>query len=718
MKVDLKRTSGAMAEALLAAEEGLRFIEGKSDSMTPWLQYQLASLMVGIGDFERVLPLLQEASEGVDVKRHAKMQHESLRSMILGERGNFFLKIGNTDHAAFWLDQEMEAAMECDHFDALRCSKLNRTRLAMARWSYEECLKLAREGRRDHQKRGIVDSVSAQFRLLEGLSGYHLKQVSIEEVVSILEDPLLGPLSILAPLLRFAWVRTGDGDLDGARTILEKAREVLAGISSGSTSRDANHRRALHDAVTSRLERALCRREEKPDSKRLRDCLLASKMSFDSFLQVWETVPLIEGGVGFLQYKDQTRIVGELLTLTLEVYPGNDGVGRAFQELVRAQALGTLARKLGVKVGDEGLLSRIRSRVIKPNGGLIVFLPGPDQGHVFLVDQETIRHEFLPDRDSLLLARDELVSQILERPGFEDGRVDPFSTMLVEKSARKLTELLLPERVQEHIRGLSSIAVVGDDQLGWIPMSCLLLASPDEKVAPRPLGLTHAISYLPSVPVGLHLARMVREKKIVKNIDLNLIYFGDKAIKNHPSWSKIPFSSSSLNKIYASPRKIKISQSLDPATLKDVQVLQFLTHGDSDPGLPRPAKLLMSGSNDFSDGIFDCRDAEKWTSPPLVVLTACGSGRGQVRRGEAGVSSFEGAFLSMGAKAVLSSPGDLDVMSTLALTEFFHQALVQKHSPAEALRQARVRVANTPRFDHPYFYALMRVVGVGHRPIF
>jgi len=146
-------------------------------------------------------------------------------------------------------------------------------------------------------------------------------------------------------------------------------------------------------------------------------------------------------------------------------------------------------------------------------------------------------------------------------------------------------------------------------------------------------------------------------------------------------------------------------------------VLQLFVHGVADPGRERPAGLVLAPAPG-DDGLLWCEDLARLHLPPLVVLSACGAARGPVRRGEDGLTNLGGAALSAGARCVILARGDLEVAATLKMMAVFHVRLRAGDSPAEALRLARKALAADPQWSHPFYHALLQVVGLGQEPIF
>lgn len=106
------------------------------------------------------------------------------------------------------------------------------------------------------------------------------------------------------------------------------------------------------------------------------------------------------------------------------------------------------------------------------------------------------------------------------------------------------------------------------------------------------------------------------------------------------------------------------------------------------PGVFRPDQPLESGVK-LADGL--AKVSQLFELPParqrLVILSACETGRGQVRRGEEVVGLVR-AWMYAGADGVLVSLWQVDDLATLLLMDAFHQFL-QDASAARALAQAK-----------------------------
>lgn len=94
----------------------------------------------------------------------------------------------------------------------------------------------------------------------------------------------------------------------------------------------------------------------------------------------------------------------------------------------------------------------------------------------------------------------------------------------------------------------------------------------------------------------------------------------------------------------------------------------------------------------------------------LVVLSACGTGRGPVGLGD-GFGRMTRALQAAGAQAVVASLWDVNDESTRVLMEAMHESLRRGVSKDEALRFAMERLSHNPDTSHPYFWSAFVLVG-------
>lgn len=131
-----------------------------------------------------------------------------------------------------------------------------------------------------------------------------------------------------------------------------------------------------------------------------------------------------------------------------------------------------------------------------------------------------------------------------------------------------------------------------------------------------------------------------------------------------------------------------------------VQALHLACHGWFDRNRPRLSGLVLSGGEMLTlDDLYRLD-----LGADLAVLSACTSGRGDIRRGE-GVIGLVRGFLFAGCSRVVVSNWKVQDDSTRDLMVSFYRNLRQENlSPAAALRSAKLAFLRTPR-AHPFHWA-------------
>jgi hypothetical protein len=434
--------------------------------------------------------------------------------------------------------------------------------------------------------------------------------------------------------------------------------------------------------------------------------------------EAWSALPDEEGGIGFLLYGRRRALLGELVRLTLELEPGEAGVAAAFAELVRVQALGSLARR--AELGAPSL-EFLQQRWLGPRHGLLVYLPAPGASHLFLLDRERLSHVPLVSSARIDPLRRGYFSHLLGAPR---GELDPETrAWLVAEERRlagELSLLVLPPAAAERVRGWSALSIVGVDALGPLPFEWLPLG------AERHLGLQRAVDYVPGLPlVPALLARAGARPAL----DLELVVAVEPApgaARRWPELAAIPWDEARsaelaaaypAERVHAWPAASATPEALAAHDFSSAGVLQIVAHGALDERRARPAVLMLS-AGDEGEGLFGCEHAQRARPPALVVLTACRSAGGPLRRGDAGAADFGGAWLSAGARAVVLSHAELLAEDALLQSEALHARLAAGGSPAAALASARAELVRTHGELAPFLGGLLHVVGLGHEPVF
>lgn len=127
------------------------------------------------------------------------------------------------------------------------------------------------------------------------------------------------------------------------------------------------------------------------------------------------------------------------------------------------------------------------------------------------------------------------------------------------------------------------------------------------------------------------------------------------------------------------------------STAGSFDVVHFAGHAVSNVDYPALSNLRLAGMPGDSNGMLFAHEIANipFERTRLVVLAACQTSAGRIRRGE-GVFNLARPFLAAGVPAVVASLWDVDDRATRALFVAFHRALSGGATPADALRAAQI----------------------------
>ena len=442
------------------------------------------------------------------------------------------------------------------------------------------------------------------------------------------------------------------------------------------------------------------------------DVLRARALVLDRLWQAlvdrWHQQPASRVGEGPLFFGDLRRALVELLRSRLAVLGDTDAMAAVLRDVVRAQSVGSLAKELAAATPD---LAAIRSGLCPPGHGLLVYVPGHDCSVALAIDADAVAvHVLAVGALGIDRRRQLLLSALQEARGGADPRA-------FLAAARASAEVLLPAPLCRSLAGWSSVTIVGLESLGYLPFE--LLPGPDG----RRLGTTHAVTYLPSLPVGVWLAehRRAVAPPQQRAARVRVLACPDAAAPadalDRPE--PLQFGDAEAADLRAATAGTELQILRGAAATASAcfradgfDFVQVLAHGVRDERRADPQGLL------FGDGqVLWPADLQHGGSPPYLLLTSCRAGRGRLRRGDDGRHQLSGAALLAGARGVVAPVLDVGYQSSLTFAADLHRGLWRDGLPlAEALRQARVAAAarGGPSAWDAFLYHL---VGLGETPL-
>ena len=148
--------------------------------------------------------------------------------------------------------------------------------------------------------------------------------------------------------------------------------------------------------------------------------------------------------------------------------------------------------------------------------------------------------------------------------------------------------------------------------------------------------------------------------------------------------------------------------------IQSYRVVHIATHGVLDAMRPQFSGLVLSlvGNKRDDDGFL--RTGEVFNlklGAPLVMLSACESGLGKVKRGE-GVTGLSRAFMYAGATTVgVTLWSVADKPTAELMTDFYQRLLGPNPTPSDAMRKAQLAMISGKKYSAPFYWAPFVLVG-------
>jgi CHAT domain-containing protein len=148
--------------------------------------------------------------------------------------------------------------------------------------------------------------------------------------------------------------------------------------------------------------------------------------------------------------------------------------------------------------------------------------------------------------------------------------------------------------------------------------------------------------------------------------------------------------------------------------LQSYRAVHIATHGVLDASRPQFSGVVLSlvGNKNDDDGFL--RTGEVFNlklGAPLVMLSACETGLGKVKRG-AGVIGLSQAFMYAGANTVgVTLWSVADKPTAELMTGFYQRLLGPNPLPSDAMREAQLAMISGKKYSAPFYWAPFVLVG-------
>ena len=714
------RTGGDLARARAVLQEHLHERRpSREDRYLPWVHVELADFARHEGAWAEARRHLDAAREllvpdGADPFAAARPEQREL-ALALGTwcdvAGQLYLELGRTELAARAFDAHL------DHAEALGDEALfwgaidNQVRLALAADRLTEVEALWDRARNAPFWQSGRPADRAKLRLALGQARVELERAgereegaAFETLVGVLEEPGAYEHDAFEAELMLATSALDAGALGEAEDWLAAARErrVAWNHGAGVEAPAASRSRFGLEALGWRLARAA------GEDERIATAYAESRAAFERFLASWSDAPLAAEGVGFLQSRWRRDFLAEVLALDRAALGEERGRRAVVADVLEVQVRGTLTRALGAQAVT---LEEVQSEFLGPGCGALVYVPGREASLGLALSRDAVELiELAPARVLRRASR-----ALAEAAGEAIVTGGATNEAQLTDAIRRASDRLLPPELWRVIQHWDEVVIVAAEGAGIFGLECLVTGSGE------PLGLVKAVSHVPSLPVGVALARAARTAAPRKGVWL--LAPAD-AISPPPGFETlppVPFDEAHADELCAlygrEESRIVAGASAKMALLRSPELgrraaLDVIAHGLFDPTRPRPAGLLLANG----EALFSA-EVEALDVPPLVTLVACGTARGPLRLGDDGRAHLGAAFLAAGARVVLMGATELEYRASLLLDGVFHERLAEGVPPAEALRRARVAAVESAPGVPAVHHLLVRAYGLGSAPL-
>jgi CHAT domain-containing protein len=345
----------------------------------------------------------------------------------------------------------------------------------------------------------------------------------------------------------------------------------------------------------------------------------------------------------------------------------------------------------------------IQRDVLGSGRALVEYVLGESKSYVFVLGASGLVSAELPGRAEI---EREVAAYRRELSGRVTGLTVAGAMGRYSVSSRKMYSLLVGP-VEKALAGNRELIVVPDGVLAYVPFETL--------TGDGPLVAKFAIAYAPSASALAGL-----RTRAGAGVGGTLLALGDPVYGPAAGLAKLPNTRGEVTAIGAlfgaGERRIylgaeaKVGQ-LKGADLLGVRYLHVAAHGVLDEEAPGRSGVVLS------DGVLEVPEILRLRMrAEMVTLSACQTGLGKVLAGE-GVMGLSRAFLFAGARSVVVSLWNVNDAATAELMKAFYGNLKRGVGAAEALRLAKLGLANGAQraWRHPYFWAGFVFVGDGVR---
>lgn len=624
--------------------------------------------------------------------------NREFRARFHALRGRLRLELGLLDYAAAEQELAEEAARLSGVPEALAMSRHLAIDVALSSQRYRQAVELARSVLEEPLFIALSREQVVLFQLAEGICQAAVERRALlgvpgaGEPVPLAESParrlllllldsgLVGRPDALKALRVLADGALLRGEHALAAEHLEDFEELVALAAGDDALRE--------ETIAAALRWQLVHRDPASDAPALADAHRGLERAFGELLLQWGSIPEREGGggVGFLRREWRSEILATLIDAERTAAPGPAGDRRAFEHVLRAQAMGSRARREGISAPKIG---EVQEALLAPRRALLVLLPARSRSHLFVLEGERLECVPLPPYESLRAAAEPVTGGLRARGrGVTDDALEALGTAL------------LPSEVAQRMSGWDEVYALGFDRLRG-----LLVAS-----LPRPdgamFGVHTGLSTLSSIPLAVARVQRLRSPAAAGALDaLFVLAPGSHGLRGLDDLSLGEAEERALTAPFASRHAVLRGDDVQEQLLArrdelgSLPLLFVLAHTVPDHENEWGAKLVLGRGEDGEARYLGVDEIRELSLSGVVLLASCSAAKAPPRIGDDALAHLGGAFLDAGAQCVILARDLVEYRATLALFERLHVRLADGATTAEALRAALAETLGDDPWD-------------------
>lgn len=613
-----------------------------------------------------------------------------------------------------WLSEALELAVKSENNRKIPGVSLTLGKLRLAQQKYPEALKLlntAYEGNvRLGEKERIIEASSFLGKLYFETNQPDLAKKYLEESINLSRE--IGSTKYLwEPLYMLAQIKSGEKDTATSLKLLTEAVDVIEGLKQNLAGGDYEKRFfsksgpkvKIYQMLVSELitqnkvkeafyyqERANVEglREQTRGNDNTRGADVISEEEDVKDLQIkisgiYEQLVKEKSKPEGQQNKEKINSLEQLMTVAQNDYQN------FIDSLVTQNE--TLAENFSKNVNPIQLEAACRK--LPPDMTILEYLIADNKLIIFIASNNTLEAKMVEINSSdfekfILSFYNQIISKTDEHK--------------LKNNAAQLYSILI-DPVKDKIKDSKKLVIIPTGKLFKLPFHAIGKTDSDNKF--HYLLEEYSIFYTNNL-------EFINSAGSTNN-DIRIVAYGN-------ADSTLPNAEVEVNNIKSVFSKTMVytrhmaTEDLAKQNMVSFPYIHFATHGNLDPVNFKNSYLTLAPNvikgEDGRLTMLEIRSIKYLNNCNLVILSACNTAVNDEKI-EGWINNPANVFITKGARSVIASLWMVDDLATSKLMENLYLNMKNNQNKLEALRNAQLKLLETPGFTHPYFWAAFELIG-------